>query len=146
MKGRTMLQRRQLLQGAGAFGLASLAGCAAETGALLTSTAGGRVPAKTRVLVVGGGYGGATAAKYVRLFSAQKIEVTLIEPSDAFVSCPLSNLVLGGSKTLADITTTYSALASTHGVRVVKDMVASIDPVKKVAVLASGPTDRRAHV
>ena len=140
MKGRTMLQRRQLLQGAGAFGLASLAGCAAETGALLTSTAGGRVPAKTRVLVVGGGYGGATAAKYVRLFSAQKIEVTLIEPSDAFVSCPLSNLVLGGSKTLADITTPYSALASTHGVRVVKDMVASIDPVKKVAVLASGPT------
>ena len=135
-----MLQRRKLLQGAGSLGLLSLAGCASETGTLLSSTAGGRVPAKARVLVVGGGYGGATAAKYVRLFSEQKIDVTLIEPSDAFVSCPISNLVLGGSKTLADITTPYASLARNHGVRVVKDMVASIDPVKKIAVLASGPS------
>ena len=135
-----MMQRRQLLQGAGSLGLVSLAGCASDTGALLTSTAGGRVPAKARVLVVGGGYGGATAAKYVRLFSDQKIDVVLIEPNDAFVSCPISNLVLGGSKTLADVTTPYTSLARNHGVRVIKDMVASIDPVKKVAVLASGPT------
>ena len=139
-----MMQRRHLLQnaatGAGALGLLSLTGCASETGALLSATAGGRVPAKTRVLVVGGGYGGATAAKYLRLFSGQTIEVTLIEPSDAFVSCPMSNLVLGGSKSLADITTPYAALTKSHGVRVVKDMVASIDAVKKVAVLASGPT------
>lgn len=125
-----MMQRRILLQGAGSLGLLGLAGCAST----------GAVPAKTRVLVVGGGYGGATAAKYVRLFSGQKIDVTLIEPNDAFVSCPTSNLVLGGSKTMADITMPYSTLASNHGVRVIKDMVASIDPVKKVAVLASGPT------
>ena len=139
-----MMQRRHLLQnaatGAGALGLLSLTGCASETGALLSATAGGRVPAKTRVLVVGGGYGGATAAKYLRLFSGQTIDVTLIEPSDAFVSCPMSNLVLGGSKSLADITTPYAGLTKSHGVRVVKDMVASIDAVKKVAVLASGPT------
>ena len=135
-----MMQRRMLLQGAGSMGLASLAGCASDTGAMLTSTAGGGVPAKTRVLVVGGGYGGATAAKYLRLFSGQKIDVTLIEPNDAFVSCPISNLVLGGSKTLADITMPYATLARNHGVRVIKDMVASIDPVKKIAVLASGPT------
>ena len=135
-----MMQRRMLLQGAGSMGLASLAGCASDTGAMLTSTAGGGVPAKTRVLVVGGGYGGATAAKYLRLFSGQKIDVTLIEPNDAFVSCPISNLVLGGSKTLADITTPYATLARNHGVRVIKDMVASIDPAKKVVVLASGPT------
>ena len=135
-----MMQRRQLLQGAGSLGLVSLAGCASDSGALLTSTAGGRVPAKARVLVVGGGYGGATAAKYVRLFSDQQIDVVLIEPNDAFVSCPISNLVLGGSKTLADVTTPYTSLARNHGVRVIKDMVASIDPVKKVAVLASGPT------
>ena len=139
-----MMQRRHLLQhaatGAGALGLLSLSGCASETGALLTSSAGGRVPAKTRVLVVGGGYGGATAAKYLRLFSGQSIDVTLVEPSDAFVSCPISNLVLGGSKTLADVTTPYATLAKNHGVRVIKDMVASIDPLKKVAVLASGPT------
>ena len=133
-----MMQRRHLLQGAGSLGLLSQAGCASDS--LQTSAAGGAVPAKARVLVVGGGYGGATAAKYVRLFSGQKIDVTLIEPNDAFVSCPISNLVLGGSKTLADITTPYASLTKNHGVRVIKDMVASIDPVKKVAVLASGPT------
>jgi sulfide dehydrogenase [flavocytochrome c] flavoprotein chain len=134
------MQRREWLLGASALGLGSLAGCASDTGAALTSTAGGRVPAKARVLVVGGGYGGATAAKYVRLFSEQKIDVVLIEPNDAFVSCPMSNLVIGGSKTLADMTSRYDTLASKHGVRVIKDMVASIDPAKKVAVLASGPT------
>ena len=126
-----MMQRRSLLQGAGSLGLLSLAGCAMTGGAL---------PSKARVLVVGGGYGGATAAKYVRLFSGQKIDVVLIEPNEAFVSCPVSNLVLGGSKTLADVTVPYASLAKNHGVRVVKDTVASIDPVKKVAVLASGPT------
>jgi sulfide dehydrogenase [flavocytochrome c] flavoprotein chain len=134
-----MMQRRELLLGS--LGLATLAaGCASDTGAALTSVAGGRVPAKTRVLVVGGGYGGATAAKYVRLFSDQKIDVVLVEPSDAFVSCPISNLVVGGHRTMADITTRYDGLAKNHGVRVVKDMVASIDPARKVAVLASGPT------
>ena len=141
MKGRQMtMQRREWLLGAGALGMTSLTGCASDTGVALTSTAGGRVPAKARVLVVGGGYGGATAAKYVRLFSEQKMDVVLIEPNDAFVSCPISNLVIGGSKTLADITTRYDTLASKHGVRVIKDVVASIDPAKKIAVLASGPT------
>ena len=125
-----MMQRRMLLRGAGSLGLLGLAGCVST----------GAVPAKARVLVVGGGYGGATAAKYVRLFSEQKIDVTLIEPGDTFVSCPTSNLVLGGSKTMADITMPYATLASNHGVRVIKDTVAGIDPVKKVARLASGPT------
>jgi sulfide dehydrogenase [flavocytochrome c] flavoprotein chain len=130
-----MMQRRQVLLGAGA---ATLAGCAVD-GAMLTSTAGGAVPSKARVLVVGGGYGGATLAKYVRLFSGNTVEVTLVEPNDAFVSCPISNLVIGGSKTLADVTTPYTSLSRNHGVRVVRDMVASIDSAKKVAVLASGP-------
>jgi sulfide dehydrogenase [flavocytochrome c] flavoprotein subunit len=128
-----MQSRRELLLGAGALGLGSLAGCAAPA-------AGGAIPSKARVLVVGGGYGGATAAKYVRLLSDQKIEVVLVEPGEAFVSCPVSNLVLGGHKTMADITRRYDTLARNHGVRVVKDMVASIDPAKKLAVLASGPT------
>ncbi len=134
------MQRREWLLGASALGLTSMTGCASDTGVALTSIAGGRVPAKARVLVVGGGYGGATAAKYVRLFSEQKIDVVLVEPNDAFVSCPMSNLVIGGSKTLADMTSRYDTLGSKHGVRVVKDMVASIDPMKKIAVLASGPT------
>lgn len=125
------MQRRSLLQAASAIGLLGLGACAAP---------GGSAPSKARVLVVGGGYGGATAAKYVRLLSDHKIDVVLVEPNDAFVSCPISNLVLGGSKTMADITTRYDTLARTHGVRIVKDMVASIDTGRKLAVLASGPT------
>ena len=117
----------------GALGAFGLAGCA-------SSRIG--IPDTARVLVVGGGYGGATAAKYVRLFSGQKIDVVLVEPNDAFVSCPISNLVLGGSKLLSDITVPYTALAKNHGVTVVKDMVASIDTSRKVAVLASGGSIR----
>ena len=117
----------------GAFGAFGLAGCA-------SSRIG--IPDTARVLVVGGGYGGATAAKYVRLFSGQKIDVVLVEPNEAFVSCPISNLVLGGSKLLSDITVPYTALAKNHGVTVVKDMVASIDTSRKVAVLASGGSIR----
>ena len=123
------LQRRTLLKATGAAGALSLAGCAAN----MIGT-----PDKARVLVVGGGFGGATAAKYVRLLSDSKIEVVLVEPDAAFVSCPMSNLVLGGSRSVADLTVPYTALTKQHGVTVVKDMVASIDPVKRVAVLASG--------
>ena len=123
------LQRRTLLKATGAAGALTLAGCAAN----MIGT-----PDKARVLVVGGGFGGATAAKYVRLLSDSKIEVVLVEPDAAFVSCPMSNLVLGGSRSVADLTVPYTALTKQHGVTLVKDMVASIDPVKRVAVLASG--------
>lgn len=123
------MQRRELLKTSAALAAMGLVGGCASTGG---------VPSKARVLVVGGGYGGATAAKYVRLLSGYSIDVVLVEPGDAFVSCPVSNLVLGGSKTLADITTPYTALGRTHGVRIVKDTVARIDPAGKVAVLASG--------
>jgi sulfide dehydrogenase [flavocytochrome c] flavoprotein chain len=122
--------RRDWLQAAGAVGLLGplgLAGCALRG-----------IPEHARVLVVGGGYGGATAARYLRLLSNGKIDVVLVEPDEAFVSCPVSNLVLGGSRTLADITVPYTALARAHGVTVVRDRVAGIDPVGKTATLASG--------
>ncbi|MFZ2651867.1 MAG: FCSD flavin-binding domain-containing protein [Burkholderiaceae bacterium] len=135
-------QRREVLKTTAAAG-AFAGGLATGLGSLgLAGCATTRVPASTRVLVVGGGYGGATAAKYVRWLSDYKIEVVLVEPGDAFVSCPVSNLVLGGSKTMADITVPYAGLSNTHGVTVVQDMVASIDSSKKVAVLASGPSIR----
>jgi sulfide dehydrogenase [flavocytochrome c] flavoprotein chain len=124
-----MLQRRSFLQGAAAAGVLGLSACA-TTG----------VPSKARVLVVGGGYGGATAAKYVRLLSDYQIEVVLVEPNSAFVSCPISNLVLAGHRTMAEITTPYDNLVRRHGVRLVRDTVARVDPAQKVAVLASGPT------
>jgi len=130
------MQRRQFVQtlgaGSAAVGLGLVSGCA--------TTGSG-----AKVVVVGGGYGGATAAKYVRLFSDHNIDVTLVEPNTAFVSCPLSNLVLGGHKTMADITTPYDNLSKRHGVKVVRDMVASIDPNKRTVKLASGgelPYDR----
>jgi NADPH-dependent 2,4-dienoyl-CoA reductase/sulfur reductase-like enzyme len=120
------MDRRSFLHAAAAFGLA---GCA--------STAS--IPAKARVLVIGGGYGGATAARYVRLLSDHKIAVVLIEPNEAFVSCPLSNLVIGGSRQIADITTRYDGLAR-QGVTIVRDTARAVDPQHKTVTLASGAT------
>ncbi|HSN31082.1 MAG TPA: NAD(P)/FAD-dependent oxidoreductase [Ideonella sp.] len=113
--------------------LAGLAGCAAPATV-------GRTASKARVLVVGGGYGGATAAKYLRLWSGHRLDVVLVEPEPAFVSCPMSNLVVGGSRSMADITLPYEALARMHGVTVVRDRVERLDLQRRVAVLASGPT------
>jgi len=126
------MRRRDLLKFVGAAGgLAPLAfaGCAMNKIG---------TPDTARVLVVGGGYGGATAAKYVRTMSERKIDVVLVEPESAFVSCPLSNLVLGGSKAMADITLPYDTLERTHGVRRIRDRVERIEAEARIAVLASG--------
>ena len=124
------MQRRHFLHSSAALGLLGLGACA--------STAG--IPDKARVVVIGGGYGGATAAKYVRLLSDHKIDVVLIEPNASFVSCPLSNLVVGGSRTLADITVPYTSLARRHGITVVRDFATGIDATRKRVTLAGGAT------
>ena len=133
------MKRRQFVQtlGAGsALGAAALmSGCA--------TTGGGASIGK--VVVIGGGYGGATAAQYLRLVSGGTVDVAPGEPNATFWSCPISNLVVGGYKTMADITTPYDNLSKRHGVKLVKDMVTAIDPDKKVVKLASGgelPFDR----
>jgi NADPH-dependent 2,4-dienoyl-CoA reductase/sulfur reductase-like enzyme len=95
---------------------------------------------KAEIIVVGGGYGGATAAKYLRLFSNYTAKVTLIEPNAEFVSCPMSNLVVGGSRQISELTSAYSNLSKRHGVKLVKGSVASIDGEKKTLKLASGVT------
>ena len=134
------LRRRELLKAVGATGALAaasgtgLAGCAAGS----VGAPGVAAPASARVLVVGGGYGGATAAKYIRLLSGQRIDVVLVEPDATFISCPMSNLVLAGQRALGDLTVPYDALTRRHGVTRVRDRVASIDPVQRVAVLASG--------
>ena len=120
------MQRRQFLKAGGATLAASLAGCASMMAA----------PVKARVAVVGGGYGGATAARYLRMLDPA-IDVVLVEPNEAFVSCPISNMVLGGFKTLADITVSYQGLEK-HGVRVVHDSATAIDIERRQVRLSRG--------
>ena len=124
------MKRRQFLQRTGALLGASLAFPAVVRADLKSA----------RVLVVGAGYGGATAAKYLRLWSEGNANVTLIEPELSFVSCPLSNLVLGGSSTLPELTVSYDALQKQHGVSLVRDWVTAIEPLKKLVQLHSGTT------
>ncbi|HZQ63093.1 MAG TPA: NAD(P)/FAD-dependent oxidoreductase [Casimicrobiaceae bacterium] len=94
--------------------------------------------ARSRVVVVGGGYGGATVAKYLRMWSDGAVDVMLVEASPAFVSCPLSNLVLGGSKTIDDVTVPYDNLERRHGVRVVHDTATAVDVERRQVRLANG--------
>ena len=115
------MRRRDFLKLAGA---ASIAGCATSA------------PSKARVVVIGGGYGGATAAKYIRLWDPS-IDVVLVEREPAFVSCPISNLVLGGFTGMQEITHGYDALRR-HGVRVVRDEVVAIDAEQRRVRLAGG--------
>lgn len=125
-----MMQRRTFLQTTAAAGAAStlaLAGCATGSG--------GSGP---KVVIVGGGYGGATAAKYIRMWSEKRVQVTIVEPNASFISCPISNLVIGGVKTMEDITQSYDNLVKRHGVQMVRDSVTAIDADKRVVRLAGG--------
>jgi sulfite dehydrogenase len=95
------------------------------------------------VLVVGGGFGGATAARYLRLWGGN-IEVTLVERNPQFISCPMSNLVVGGYRQMADITRGYDSLRAL-GVKVLQGEVLAIDVAGKQVRLADGtqlPYDR----
>jgi sulfite dehydrogenase len=90
-------------------------------------------------VVVVGGFAGATAAKYVRKWSDGKVAVTLVERDSAFVSCPLSNLVLGGSRQIAELTIAYEGLDK-WGVRRVADTARSIDPAARTVSISGGAT------
>jgi sulfide dehydrogenase [flavocytochrome c] flavoprotein subunit len=110
-------------------------GALALTGLPLTSRA---QKSAARVVVIGGGYGGAVAAKYLRLLDPS-IEVTLIERNKTYVSCPLSNEVLGGNRDIKSLTWDYSGMAK-HGVKVVHDDATAVDPAKKTVSLKGGQT------
>jgi NADPH-dependent 2,4-dienoyl-CoA reductase/sulfur reductase-like enzyme len=88
--------------------------------------------------VIGGGYAGAVAAKYLRLWSLGAIEVVVVEPNRQFVSCPVSNLVLGGSKTIDDLTFDYQLLKSNHGIQWVQDQVTAIDADARKLLMQRG--------
>jgi NADPH-dependent 2,4-dienoyl-CoA reductase/sulfur reductase-like enzyme len=126
--------RRSFLARAAALGALALPG--------VGKAAGNSAP---RVVVVGGGYGGATACKYLRLASRGAIDVTLVEPAADFISSPMSNLVLEGRLDMADITLSYEDLQRRHGVRIVRDHAERIDAAARRVLLRSGaslPYDR----
>jgi sulfide dehydrogenase [flavocytochrome c] flavoprotein subunit len=101
--------------------------------------------AKPKVVVVGGGAGGATAARYIAKDSAGAIEVTLVEPETRFTTCFFSNLYLGGFRSLDSLTHGYDKLAGQHGLKVAHRMATAIDRDKREVVLDDGtrlPYDR----
>jgi len=115
--------RRDFLKLTGAAAALAAAGCASTS-------------PKARVVVIGGGFGGATAAKYIRMWDPS-IEVVMVERADSFISCPLSNLVLAGSKSMGDITHRHDSLQR-YGVQVVRDEATAVDAAKRVVRLARG--------
>ncbi len=117
--------------------LAAMAGTAAFPGsAALAKTA-------AKVVVIGGGYGGASAARALKQ-AVPSIQVTLVEPQDRFVSCPFSNLVLAGLRDMPSITFRYDALTA-EGITLVRSKARDVDAQRKVAILEDGtelPWDR----
>ena len=114
------MQRREFLKAIGAgVSTVALAACAGSPGR-----------SGPRVVIVGGGYGGATVAKYLAMWGNGALDITLVEPNTAFVSCPLSNLVLGGSKQIADLTVSYEGLVK-RGVRVIAETATAVDPLRQ---------------
>lgn len=123
--------RRQFLSGASTLAL---------TGGLSLPAI---AQAKPKVVVVGGGPGGATVAKYIAREGG--VDVTLVEPAKQFVTCFHSNLYLGGFRSWESLTHSYATLASKYGVRLVHQAAQSIDRQKRTVRLADGsvhPYDR----
>jgi len=122
------LTRREFVKWmAASTGVAAVAGCAGMGG-----------PSGARVVVIGGGFGGATAARYLKLW-APDIDVTVVERNETFVSCPMSNLVLGGNTQIGNITFGYDGLRS-RGVNIVRDEAVGVDAGARQVRLASGKT------
>lgn len=121
--------RRRILQAlGGAFALGA-------TPSLLQAQIG-----RPHVVVVGGGFAGATAAKYLRDWSGGSIDVTLVEANATHVSCILSNLVVNRRVTLPAITFSYDRLSQKFGVKVRRARARAIDPVARTVRLSDGTT------
>ena len=129
----TITRRKFLTNGMAGVGTVGLASWS------LPAFAQGEIMPKSgpRVVVIGGGWGGATAAKYIRL-QDPSIEVVMIERESVFRSCPISNWVIGGLKEMGDITVSYNALKTKHGIKVVHDTVTEIDSFLVFGTLRPG--------
>ncbi len=119
--------RRKFIKLLGATGV----GLSASS--LLSSCVHGESP---RVVIIGGGFGGSTCAKYLHRFDAS-LKITLIEPSTRFITCPFSNMVINGMETMDDISHGYAAQTD-RGINVVHARVQAIDPVGKFVAVDNG--------
>ncbi|MBA3032555.1 MAG: NAD(P)/FAD-dependent oxidoreductase [Gammaproteobacteria bacterium] len=140
-----MVKRRDFIKWTGAAGIGlTAAGWSALAAAddrrtrTATTSAFPTTGIKGRVVVIGGGMGGATVAKYLRFWGGTGVDVTLIERDSAYTSSIMSNLVLNGSRTINSLQFGYGNLASRYGVKIVKGEVVTIDPVGRAVTLASG--------
>jgi NADPH-dependent 2,4-dienoyl-CoA reductase/sulfur reductase-like enzyme len=123
------IQRRRILQASA---------CVSTLLSAKVSLARASKPPIGRVVIIGGGYAGTTAAKYIRMWSLGNIETIVVEQSTQFVSCPLSNLVLGGSKTIHDLTFNYDLVKKNHGIQWLNDTVLGVDTQAKRVRMARG--------
>jgi sulfide dehydrogenase [flavocytochrome c] flavoprotein chain len=127
------MTRRQFLKAsastAGVLAVAGVGGCATTQGEVSPTSA-------RRVVVIGGGWGGATAARYLRL-AEPSLEVVMLEPNKRFVSCPLSNLVLSGVRTINSLEFGYNRLRA-QGVQVRHEMATAIEPDRRRVRVGDG--------
>lgn len=120
-----MISRRNFVKWVGAAGVLGLAGCAT-----------GRSRAPHHVVVVGGGFGGATCARYLKRF-APNLRVTLVEPARHYVTCPFSNAVIAGLRDMESITVGYEGLQRL-GIEMVHERVQAIDAHRREVRLEGG--------
>lgn len=104
---------------------------------LLTRRA--RANTRARVVVVGGGFGGAACAKYLRL-ADPNLAVTLVTPHRQFVTCPFSNAALVGLRPLTSLTYTYHRLQERYGVQIVQAQAQELDPTAQRVTLSDDST------
>jgi len=123
----TDTQRRDFLK---------LAGSAPALG-LLGTVSTARAGKNGRVVVVGGGFGGTIAAKYIKRFDPS-VEVTLVEKNPVYYTCPFSNTVLAGMNSMDRITHDYKKLAQNNDIKVIHDEVTAVDPDGKKVSLKDG--------
>ncbi len=134
------ISRRNFMKASAASGALAVTGCSTMGSSTMGSTTG----KGNRVVVIGGGFGGATAAKYIKKFDSS-VDVTLIEVNKEYTTCPGSNWVIGGLRDMASITHSYSTLASKYGINVVHDWVTDIDATGQMVMTKGGkkiPYDR----
>jgi NADPH-dependent 2,4-dienoyl-CoA reductase/sulfur reductase-like enzyme len=127
-----VFNRREFIKVTGAGLATSLAG-------LSTVHAAPSAARRAKVVVVGAGFGGAVCAKYIRMWDPN-IEVTLIESKEKFISCPMSNWVIGGFRQMDELYKSYDKLPKNYGIKMVHDTVIGVDADKRRVKTQKGKT------